>query len=323
MGRGSGVNEVYLTQTDGSLTLILNHGLENYPSMRSREIKVLKAANGDRLVFVSTYGGERDDGLPNDFRLYQRVVPAEAGEKYFEDLDADFLKGIVTDAPVIIVDLDDNGYDDIVLSDNNKTLVMFLQSESGVFTKHMFDNNSGPNHYSKNWHSFVFADATGDGLKDAVACMFAFGNRKVPYCMLFEGIRSFPYINMSAPLFMRAMTKGIPTDLVVHDVTGDGIADMYIVQTFHGLHGNGIPSLNAENAVDFPCARLDYMDPSPDVLMVGRGGGSFDEVEVHLNISGCGFYVAAFGESTLALSHGGKNYHGNNYLLRWPTAISL
>jgi len=61
-GKGNGFSELYLTSPDGSLSKVLNHGLQKYPSTRTRFAVSLRSADGSRLVFISSNGYPRTDG---------------------------------------------------------------------------------------------------------------------------------------------------------------------------------------------------------------------------------------------------------------------
>lgn len=76
-GTEFGYSEVYLTNaTDGSLVKATRgHGLDKFPTMRNRFMKTLKGADGSDLVFLATKGTRRDDGLPNNHRMFRLVHP--------------------------------------------------------------------------------------------------------------------------------------------------------------------------------------------------------------------------------------------------------
>ena len=48
-----GRNEVYLTQPDGSLSRVYNHGLDRKPWTRARYVYPLKAYDGEQLVLIT------------------------------------------------------------------------------------------------------------------------------------------------------------------------------------------------------------------------------------------------------------------------------
>ena len=71
-GQGVGFNELYLTQRSGKLEKVLSHGLQKYPTMRTRlAAKLRRKADGSTLIFISTTEGPRDDGKPNQHRMFR------------------------------------------------------------------------------------------------------------------------------------------------------------------------------------------------------------------------------------------------------------
>jgi len=70
--KGKGFNELYLTSPiDGSITKVLQHGLQKYTSLSTRKVAKLKhEATGRTLLFVTTNGRVRLDGKPNQNQMF-------------------------------------------------------------------------------------------------------------------------------------------------------------------------------------------------------------------------------------------------------------
>lgn len=68
-GRGFGYNELYLTQSDGSLQKVERHGLQKHPGMRGRYTTVL---NG-KYVVLANKGVPRQDKYSNRHAIFKAI----------------------------------------------------------------------------------------------------------------------------------------------------------------------------------------------------------------------------------------------------------
>lgn len=123
-GRGNGFNELYLTQAEdsalgakGSLVKILEgHGLHLFPTMRNRFAASLKAADGSTLVILATRGQPRDDGEPNQHRMFRLQHQGPLGY-FFEHVPGPWIQ--YTKASCLhIVDVNNDGLVSAKLSSN-------------------------------------------------------------------------------------------------------------------------------------------------------------------------------------------------------------
>jgi len=72
-GTGRGYNELYLTNKDGTIRKVRTHGLQKYPSLRTRLAAKLKRASGADLIFIGTQQ-ESVYGRTNSHRMF-RAIP--------------------------------------------------------------------------------------------------------------------------------------------------------------------------------------------------------------------------------------------------------
>ena len=237
-GQGEGENELYITQSNGSLRKVqrADHGLSRFPSMRSRHIAPLRAADGAQLVLVSTQGEPRDDGLPNQHRMF-RLQPPQAGrEPLFTQEPGPWEMHFDPNGCMHIADLDGNGVDDLLMCDTGKargssgTAKIFTQGGDGSWTSWTSPTTQlcslKNSDYTCNWRSATVADVTGDGVLDVVVT--GPGRYVSPhYVRVFSGLasRAPPFFDFSQPYFERLLPHAA-ADVEVFDANGDGMLDV-------------------------------------------------------------------------------------------------
>ena len=163
MGTGNGFNELYLTQADGSLVKVPEAaGLQKYPTMRTRFVKVLTSADGSKLVFIATLGVPREDGKPNQHRMFCLITVLD--DFYFEEVDGPWIQHTVSGC-LHVADVNGDGLDDIIVCNTRQdaSMVFIMQSDSN-WTQ--LDLGTSSHQHLRNWLSVRVADVTYDGVPD-------------------------------------------------------------------------------------------------------------------------------------------------------------
>jgi FG-GAP-like repeat len=339
MGKGTGFTEVYLTVDNAFLVNKLQkvprgHGLQKYPSTRSRLVERLRGADGSELIFIATRGEPRSDNLTNVHRMYRHVkstldasattanATAHPNSFYFEDVPGPW-ELMQTDATCLIVaDLNGDGIDDIIICNSRATPLIYLQSYDGTFLEL-------PYFGIKKWRQARVADVTGDGIVDLVVSTHRERELQVPPLVsIYKGYKSYPHFDWSQPYFERKMQFGTPS-VEVLDVNSDGVADIYIVQTdettLDTYCGGGLfDNRKWWASGNYPPASfVPPRDLANDLLLVGNGyskrhGVPFTEVYLNHSEPGCGFFTQLFGDNrTMILGQGTNSRPGHSLLLQW------
>lgn len=329
-GTGRGFNEVYLTTKAGNLVKVLEgHGLQKYPSMRSRLIVSLKGADGSQLVFIATKGIPRRDHKTNVHRMFRLTNSTEKSpvHGYNQSFFFEEVKGTVWQRNSIVacllkVDLNQDGIDDILICNDKSATLMFLQNPDSSWT-----NLPASGTWSQNWHNARFADITGDGFPDLIVVGWNASIR------IFQGSPTYPHFDFDNHPYYERFLPYSATDVEVLDVNGDGLIDLYVVQVdvtknatnycFNGFfkpkYWWGFPS---------PQSPVNYtppLDNAHDLLLLGKtrvanfsAEDLFDEVFMNHAKPGCGFFLERFGSNrTLILGQGNHAQPGHNLLLQW------
>ena len=320
-GTELGYNEVYVTNTtDGTLTKApQGHGLDKFPTMRNRFMKTLKGADGSDLVFLATKGTVREDGLPNNHRMFRLTHPSNGTFRFREVLPRPWSHYTQVSC-LQIVDVNQDGLDDIVLCNRQSNGIMFVQKPDASWETVRFHGS-----FAAKWRSARVADLTGDGIKDLV--IVGYGGRKIKepesYLQIFHGVPEFPYLDVSKEglVYERILPYASP-DVEVLDVNSDGAPDLYVVQANEWERGTYCSN---------PFVKADWwevgynlftppMDTAPDLLLVGTPNQSeaFNPINMTHAEPGCGSFVETFGDNrTLVLAQGTRDRPGDNLLLHW------
>lgn len=82
---GFGYHELYLSNTDGSLRKVKNHGLHKYPTLSTRAAAKLRHRQSEtpNLVFIGVYAKDRKDGNINSNRMFRTTG---GSYPYFKEL---------------------------------------------------------------------------------------------------------------------------------------------------------------------------------------------------------------------------------------------
>lgn len=323
-GHGEGYNEVYLTQQDGTLTKVLQNGLQKHNGLRGRHTVVLKGPGNDELVFMTTKGGSRGDGKSNMHHMYRKTGIAP---QYFEEVEGPY--NTHSDATCAEkVDVNNDGLDDVIVCNHKQQAMLFVQNQNGTFREVLWNENLR----QKNWRKARIGDFDGDGIPDLVVVAWQFATK----LRIFRGIRSEPYFDFNQRYFEADFQYSAP-GIEVLDVNGDGILDFYVVQTDeHPDSSDGLLKEEKYCAGDFvhshwwgkgngnqpPQQFVPPRDKAADVLFIGKGAGErlydrFERIEMEHQEPGCGGLVKQFGKKKLVLAQGDFVRPGHNLILEW------
>ena len=296
-GIGFGYTELHLTQPDGSLQFDSQqmnvHGLQKYPTMRSRLARKLTAADDAPLFLNTVGGGPREDGRENHNRMFKRV-PQDVGEFYFEEVDGPWIT-YTSPACAEVVDLNQDGIDDLILCHRGTTPSQgMLQDSNGNWTDIGWDGS-----LFKGWNRAKLADINNDGIPDLVTTSTAHGVR------ILKGLSSAPFVDLETALIELPMpSQSLGVEIL--DVNNDGLLDIYVVQKGENESG----SCFDENGVDV----------APDILLLANGDDehvSFTPIEMEQQIAGCGSDVEKYSDGQLLVVNQNDGSPGDAVLLEW------
>ena len=342
-------NQVHLTQEDGSLQQIFNHGLES-PTRRSYDFIAFKSATGDDLVFEQVFSNDRKDGLLNKNQLYKWVPQQEDG-KYFVEIPGPWGDEQIQPHTVKMVDIDGDGKLDIFIhakqldrkdrqNRGRNIIKIYLQRKNNRF----FESNVQISR--ARYESVAIADLNGDGQPDVVG----YDSRKKLFHILWNTSKDSK-LNVLFTRTIKVMknyTKKYAAGnhyvggIAVLDVNGDGLMDIFVSQSLDEIGEycsfdirGGYPAVRKRFGIvkggkyndDGLREENTFVPPSdeiPDLLFINKGNWrkqpypQFHAKELNLNLKGCaGKQMDSFGEKKLAISKSSLSYPGRFYILDW------
>jgi FG-GAP-like repeat len=324
-GKGVGYDELFMTDpATGSIAQLLNQsgdnplaspsGLQKYPTMRNRVATTLRNKAGEKVyVFMGTKGDPREDGKPNQHRMFKNVYTSPGTFPYFVEIPGPWIR--LFEAPCSISgDFTGDGIDDLVVCNIAGPAMLVRQgSVPDSFVQVPISTTSNP--YVLQWRKARLADVNGDGRKDLVVVTGSLrrGDATPRYLIVFRGIAASPYFDFASPYFRRRMPYS-PTDVEVMDVNGDGRADLYVVQA-NERTGYCAPQ---SDVIQLPDGVVPPLDKAPDVLFVGvRDSRKFVPVQMRHAQPGCGAIAQRWDRRTMLLSQGSFDNSGYQLLLEW------
>eukprot|EP00978_Attheya_sp_CCMP212_P029299 scaffold103624_cov56-Attheya_sp.AAC.2 len=321
-GTGDGFTEVYLTSSRGVLYKVFNHGLDKYPSMRSRDMITLKGADNSDLVLITTNGRKRIDERPNTHRMFKRTAQQSDGS-FFTEVTGPWELYFEASC-VVVADFDDNGTDDILFCNQRGGAMMFTQDTDGSWTNAVLATSNRAKRNTKHWRKTRVEDVTNDGIPDLIVV----GWRSPWYVRVFKGIPKPPFFDLRQPYFERIMEYPTP-DVEVLDMNGDGFKDIYVIQTDEENENGYCGEDFKKQKRNFPewLSSPDFVPPldnANDLLLIGTPNFKTPlEIPMDHSEPGCGFMVTKFGDRTLALAQGTRQRLGHNLLLHWSEPANI
>lgn len=328
--KDKGWTELYLTQKNGTVVKVKDHGLHQYPTMSTRYTALLRRAGdgGNRtLLFVSTTGQRRPDGKTNEHRMFRLTSEPPM---YFVEHPGPWVKHFQITAHPLVGDFDGNGHDDLLTWTKAGVMPhMYLQGDDGQFNEVQLDANRKKMETLRYWRGVRWGNLTGNKRKDLVVTRGGFRDNHEFWLHVFVGTEEPPYFDFRKPYYTRRLPN-VPFGIELLDVNRDGIVDVYVTQraldseycfgdivemqeTYYG--GDAQP----------PPDWVPPVDRAQDLVLVGskdpHKNGKYtwkDKVRIRHKMRGCTDMVEAFGNmQTLAVSGGTEPRAGYQYLLEW------
>ncbi|UHD14505.1 FG-GAP repeat domain-containing protein [Thiocapsa bogorovii] len=322
-GEGLGFNEVYVTKADGGLSKILEgHGLHKYPSMRTRFVVPLDAADGGKLLFIANRGAPRADGKTNAHRLFRLDRESKDGTPapYFHEVDS--LGPWVLEYKVsfaLAADISHDGIADLVVGDENGSARFFIQSGD---MRWRAINLGDMRKTTTKWNNARVADVTNDGVADLIVVGSTHSKRAEPYLRIYAGNPDLPYLfDFDNPVF-EYRPKFDAVDLAVLDVNRDGLLDVYVVQNDQSKGTYCGPRFNPRDwwgrGPQPPKVFVPPIDKAQDLLFLGESvSSSYTPLRLEHAFPGCGGIVEEWNQHSLILAQGNFAKPGDNLLLEW------
>ena len=323
-GEGVGYTELYLGTVNNGLRKVESHGLQKFPTMRSRLVEQVRGADGSQLVFIASRGARRRDNHTNVHRMFRNFAPSTtstASSSFFEVVHGPWQR-YTRASCLIVADINGDGLDDILICGERSKTLLFMQHSNSTWTK-----IPTPSAKVAHWRNARVADMTGDGIPDLLVVGWGASPKSTDsssYLRLYEGRREFPHFDFfSPPLYQKDFEFATP-DLEVLDVDHNGIPDVYVVQSDEVTAGEYC-ALQFDNRKWWdhdnhpPSEWTPPIDSTRDSLLVGTSTETmFREVHMSHEEPGCGWLVERFGnDQTVILAQGTHNRPGHNLILQW------
>jgi len=231
-GRGKGENELYLTQKDGSLNKVPEHGLQKYPTLSTRVAAKLRRKGGGRLIFVGTTDRERPDGHLNAHRMF--LVLKSGVAPYFVEFPGPWTKNKFYATCAEVVDINGDGLDDLIVCSKTGKSHMYVQKSDGKFVEIKIPKNE---HTSVGvWRNVRVQSLNKGGRPDLIVVEGSVpttdraGTAESDYFIrIFRGREKAPFFNFRSPYYSKALPHGT-YDVEVFDANADGILDLFVTQ---------------------------------------------------------------------------------------------
>jgi len=205
-----------------------------------------------------------------------------------------------------IVDINQDGLDDVVMCNKNKLAFILFQHPDSTFSRLKIGGRR-----AKDWRNARVSDVNGDSINDFVVVGWggtSNDRNDTSYVRVFEGkgTPAEPIYNFRKPDF-ELITQHATPDVEVLDANGDGVADVYVVlvdeRPDNAYCGGGFQdrewwATGSQPPVEFtPPA-----DMAQDLLLIGDDStGGFTVVNMTHAAPGCGFFVEKFGNDRCVL----------------------
>lgn len=278
-GTDVGFNELWLQDAAGVFQKSIDHGAAD-PYGRGRlPISFDMNHDGYPDLYVTNEATLRSDGQIN----INHVFINQAGAGFVE------LPTLATGARgfqcVAKGDIDQDGWDDLVVCNGNKPGHIYRNNQAGDFVEVQSPA------IGTNWRDAKLADMNGDGRDDLIVLTGA-NDLQI---WLNSGADQF---FENAPAYSNHIVV-TGKSLTVGDFNADGLPDVYVVLQKAG------------------CATTTLHDIAPDLVYQGRANGTWAKIKQPQDYDGCGHQAATMDGSRVLLMNGGVSYPGPNYAIKW------
>lgn len=332
-----------MSQPDGSIKKVKEHGLQKYPTLSTRVVAKLKHGPTNRdLIFVGVASGVRDDLQVNSNRMFITTVSNDS--PYFQEYQSDGSWTETSGVSVVeVADVNGDGYEDFFLVLREK-LRLFVQNNDGRFVEERLRTaRYGAGTKLRDVKYGVVGQ--NDDIPDLITVEgYESGEY---YLKIYCGIRGPPYMDFETPCYVLELPRS-PRGVEILDVNGDGIPDIYVTQSNEDGQDQYC-ALKRTDLNDFwwqdypvnstigppPPDWLPPIDAAFDFLLVGgsstatkNSNGShlaFRIIKMNFRGRGCGSWVKRFGsKQSLMVPRARARHAGYNYLYSWkapPTPV--
>jgi len=295
--------------------------------MAHRWVAVLKNAyDGNTLVFDTTSGVTREDGLPNQHRMWRLLKPGEQPVnpkyKYFAEVMPNFddngnpipgpgpfgpwISYDPINSPPLVGDFNGDGLDDVLAFSWYDKSHMWIAKPDGTWIEQPLPSHSTT--FAGQAARLASVTNNPNGKPDLIMSVGGYTGINRWYVHVIEAINEPPYFDFKFPFYSERLGT-IGLDIEVVDANNDGIKDIYVIQL---------------NNVD--CNKnygtLPTIDRGRDLLLVGSatpdGRRKFEKVRMESEVRGCGGLVSPWKNgNSLILANGNWEHVGCHYLLEW------
>lgn len=306
-GKGTGANELWMGQADGTHKLITTKiGAKDLYGRSRRPIFFDLNRDGWPDIFLTNYGIERVDGEPNINKVFLNNHDSTF------TLTRTVATGAFGSMCVAKGDIDGDGWDDVVVcSDQPGPPHIYLNDHHNDFTllapptgRISAPLQQAPQRPSRNgaspedinlgdWNDVKLADMDGDGRDDMVIVT------KDNLLQIWRNSGVAPYYT---EVMLEEQFSVVASGVAIGDFNHDGRKDLYVVLR------------------DAACERKpddQKVDLAPDVWYASLPSGGWQKVQLDQpDYRGCGHMADVLDGDRLVLVNGGIAWFGNNYVLQ-------
>jgi FG-GAP-like repeat len=306
-GSGGGDNELWLQKPDGTHEMVgatRDFGAKDNTGRGRRTVFFDFNHDGLPDIFLTNLAELRDDGLPNVNRVF-----INQGDATFAEAPT-IATGVFGSACVAKGDVNQDGWDDILVCSDNGAPHLYVNNRKGDFTelpipttgKNQTAQKRGGGSIQRlswgkpvpmdvlvgDWVDAKFADMNADGRTDLV--VITRSNR----LQIWKNTGKEPYFSK---VMLDEPLPNIGASLAVADFNHDGRPDVYVV----------LRDLNCEDTLK---------DLAPDVVYKSRSKGVWKPTTLNQNFAGCGHMADIVNGDRVLLLNGGGGWKGPNYLIQ-------
>lgn len=306
-GTGNGDNELWMQKPDGTHEMVgaaRDFGAKD-PTGRGRRT-VFFDFNHDGLpdIFLTNLAEIRDDGLPNVNRVF-----VNQGGASFKEVTT-IASGVLGSACVDKGDVNQDGWDDILVCSDNGAPHLYLNNRQGDFTELQIPTtgtSKPPSQRSRvsaqrlgwgkpvpmdvlvgDWVEAKFADMNADGRTDLVAIT------RTNRLQIWKNTGKEPYFSK---LILDEPLPQLGASLAIADFNHDGRPDVYVV-------------------LRDPDCEETLKDLAPDVVYKSRSKGVWKPTTLNQNFNGCGHKADIIDGDKVLLLNGGGGWKGPNFVIQ-------
>lgn len=276
-GEGEGPNEVWLQDGSGQFQPMANHGAEDRYGSGRWPVFFDFNHDGWPDLYISNERRTRSDGQLS----INRVFVNQGGMGFVEANT--IATGERGSACVAKGDIDQDGWDDLIVCDLDGPPHVYLNNRAGDFTELVTPATAAK------WVAAKLADMNHDGRLDLVVLAEG-GNLQI---WLNTGTGHF----FETPVYQNHLLY-MGKALTMGDFNRDGLPDVYVVLMKSGCQET-------------------LVDEAPDLVYQGLATGGWTKLKLAQAYGGCGHLADTVDGRDVLLMNGGISWVGPNYVLSW------